>query len=164
MHRQTQRELLDMKYMRYFCFSFKVCTWLFAVVAIVWLCVACFFWANRIVRQQSWVKATAVVTTICEVKHGEIKTKHSCLTFTDPQTGNSVTVNSQMGASKQPIYPIGDSVEVIFPAGQPKEAIENNFIVNYLEPLMFTVIAILFGLVSFVSFSISRKLEIKLAH
>ena len=150
--------------MQYFLFSSKVCGWLFAVAATAWLCVACFFWVNRIDRQLSWEKTTAVVTEICEVQQGESKIKHSCFTFTDPQTGKSFTVNSQIGASELPIYPIGDSVEVIFPAGQPKEAIENNFIVNYLMPLMFTVIAILFGLVSFVSFVVYKKLESQIAN
>lgn len=138
--------------------SSKACGWLFAVPAAIWLCVACFFWAKRIERQFSWEKTTAVVTEIREVEQGESMMKHSCLTFPDPRTGESVTVKSQLGAAKRPVYPIGNSVEVFFPAGQPNEAIENTFIVNYLMPLMFTVIAAMFVPVSFVSFVISKKL------
>ena len=146
----------------WFYFSSKVCGWLFAVPAVIWLCVACYFWVNRIDRQSSWEKATAVVTEICEVQGEESMIKHSRLTFTDPQSGNSVTVNSQVGASGMPVYPVGESVEVLFPAGQPDKAMENNFIVNYLEPILFTVASIMFGLVAFVSFVVAKKMEKKI--
>ena len=143
----------------WFYFSTKVCGWLFAVPALIWLCVACCFWVNRIDRQFSWEKTTAIVTDMREVEGEESELKHASFTFTDPQTDKSVTVNSQIASSG--IYSIGESVEVIFPVGQPEEAIENNFIVNYLEPLLFTLAAIMFGLVSIVSFVVAKKLKSK---
>ena len=97
----------------WFYVSSQACGWLFAVPAVIWLCVACYFWVNRIDRQSSWEKATAVVTEICEVQGEESMIKHSRLTFTDPQSGKSVTVNSQVGASGMPVYPVGESVEVL---------------------------------------------------
>lgn len=153
---------MDINMKNWFLFSSKVCGWLFAVPAVIWLCVACYFWVNRIDRQFSWEKATAVVTDICEVGEGDNTYQHSCLTFTEPQTGKSVTVKNQFGSSPQPIYPVGDSVEVIFPAGQPEEAMENTFIVNYMLPVLFTIAAFMFGVVSFVSFVVARKMERKI--
>lgn len=88
--------------------------------------------------------------------------QHLCLTFTDPQTGKSVTVKSRSGSSARPIYPMGESVEVIFPAGQPEKAMETSFIVHYLEPLLFTFAAFMFGLVSFVSHRVAKKMENKI--
>lgn len=57
---------------------------------------------------------------------------------------------------------MGDEVEVIFPAEKPDEAIENNVIVVCLLFFMFSIAALLFGVVSFASFHISRKLKKKL--
>lgn len=142
--------------------STKVCGWLFAVVAVAWLCVAGYFWSARIERQHSWEKATATVTAICGENGQNSTIKYSLLTFTDPGTGQSITVRSQMGASERPIYPVGDEVEVIFPAGEPNEAVENNVLVVYLLPAMITLGALMFGVVSFVSLLVSKKLAKKI--
>ncbi|HIX88123.1 MAG TPA: hypothetical protein H9976_03300 [Candidatus Akkermansia intestinavium] len=83
--------------------------------------------------------------------------KYSCLSFTDPGTGESVTVRSQMGAAERPIYLVGDKVEVLFPAGQPSEAVENNVLALYLLPMVFTVAGLCFGVVSIVSFLTFRR-------
>lgn len=146
----------------YFYLSTKVCGWLFAVAALVWLGVAGYFWFSCIEEQSSWSRATATVTEICEEKGANGTTKYSRLTFVVPETGQSVTVRSQAGASERPVYPVGDEVEVIFPAEKPDEAIENNVIVVYLLPFMFSIAALLFGVVSFAAFHISRKLKKKL--
>lgn len=142
-------------------FSTKVCGWLFAAAACAWLCVAAYFWYARAERQSSWVKATATVTAVCEEKGQNGVIKYSSLTFVDPGTGKSVTVRSQVGASERPVYPVGDEVEVIFPSGQPEEACENTFIVHYLLPAMTTFGALMFGVVAFVMFRFSKKLEKK---
>lgn len=142
-------------------FSTKVCGWLFAAAACVWLCVAACFWYARAERQSSWEKATATVTAICEEKGQNGVIKYSSLTFVDPGSGKSVTVRSQVGASEKPVYPVGDEVEVIFPSGQPEEACENTFVVHYLLPAMLSFGALMFGVVSFATMRYSKKLEKK---
>lgn len=143
--------------MTWFQYSVKVCAWLFAIAAVVWLGVAGYFWSDRLARYASWEKAEATVTEIREEKWDDNMIKYSCLSFTDPGTGESVTVRSQVGAAERPIYPVGDKVEVLFPAGQPSEAVENNVLALYLLPMVFTVAGLGFGLVSIVSFLTFRR-------
>ena len=99
--------------MTWFQYSVKVCAWLFAIAAVAWLGVAGYFWSDRLARYASWEKAEATVTEIREEKRDDNMIKYSCLSFTDPGTGESVTVRSRMGAAERPIYPMGDKVEVL---------------------------------------------------
>ncbi len=39
---------------------------------------------------------------------------------------------------------------------------ENTFIVNYMLPVLFTIAAFMFGVVSFVSFVVAKKMERKI--
>lgn len=54
--------------MTWFQYSVKVCAWLFAIAAVVWLGVAGYFWSDRLARYASWEKAEATVTEIREEK------------------------------------------------------------------------------------------------
>ena len=137
--------------------SAKIGSWLFAVVTVLWMGVAVFFWADSIIKQKTWEKAAAIVTKIAEDDRENSNIQYSYFTFTDTERGKEYTVKSKMGSSEMPIYELGSKVEVIYPANNPAEAEENTFIVQYILPLGFTFVAFMAGFFTLVLWVIYRK-------
>lgn len=52
---------------------------------------------------------------------------------------------------------MGDKEEVIYPAGEPGEAVENVFIAHYIIPLALTAETLFMGLFGLILLSVFRK-------
>lgn len=52
---------------------------------------------------------------------------------------------------------MGDKEEVIYPAGEPGEAVENVFIAHYIIPLALTAETLFMGLIGLILLCVFRK-------
>ena len=144
--------------------SLKIASWLFLPFSILWILAAAFFWYQSASKQREWEKAPAVVTAVepdaLEVGSDGAPMKYAMLSFRS-QEGREYMVRSQLGNTGEPLWNVGEKVEVIFPADSPEKAEENIFIVQYFLPLGITLAALLFSLVTTLLFWVGNKKNAK---
>lgn len=142
--------------------SLKIAGWMFLPFAIVTALVAAYFWYAQASRQWEWEKAPAVVTAVAPdataMNTGNEPIKYAYMTFTAAD-GKEYTTRSQLGNSGQPIWHVGEAVEVIYPAGEPAEAEENLFLPQYILPIGITLVALMEALLTVVFFTLARRAE-----
>ena len=144
--------------------SLKIASWLFLPFSILWILAAAFFWYQSASKQREWEKAPAVVTAVepdaLEVGSDGAPMKYAMLSFRS-QEGREYMVRSQLGNTGEPLWNVGEKVEVIFPADSPEKAEENIFIVQYFLPLGITLAALMFSLVTTLLFWVGNKKNAK---
>ena len=144
--------------------SLKIASWLFLPFSILWILAAAFFWYQSASKQREWEKAPAVVTAVepdaLEVGSDGAPMKYAMLSFRS-QEGREYMVRSQLGNTGEPLWNVGEKVEVIFPADSPEKAEENIFIVQYFLPLAITLAALMFSLVTTLLFWVGNKKNAK---
>ena len=72
------------------------------------------------------------------------------------QPREGVLLRGEIG-SNPPSYAVGDKEEVIYPACEPGEAVENIFIAHYIIPLALTAETLFMGLFGLILLCVFRK-------
>ena len=131
--------------------SARIGGWFFLSLSLISACAAAWFWMDRASRQTEGTKAPAIVTAV--KKSADVYCAYFTFTTTD---GKEMTTRSQIG-SNPPSYAVGDKEEVIYPAGEPGEAVENIFIAHYIIPLALTAETLFMGLFGLILLCVFRK-------
>ncbi len=143
--------------------TLKIASYLFLPFSVLWVLAAAFCWYQAAARQWEWEKATAVVVSVApddtQIATDSSKINYAYLSFQTAE-GKHYQVRSQMGNSGKPLWSVGETVQVIFPANAPEAAEENLFIVQYFLPLALTVPAILLSVVTALLFILGKKRKI----
>lgn len=138
----------------------KIASYLFLPFTVLWVLVAAFFWYQAAARQWEWEKATAVVASVgpdtAQQSADDSAIKYAFLSFRTAE-GQQHQVRSKMGNSGKPLWSVGETVQVIYPANAPEAAEENLFIVQYILPLSITVPALLLSVVTALLFISAKR-------
>ena len=141
--------------------SLTIAACLFLPITLLALAVAGYFWYDSLHRQAEWNKAEATVTRIewkeSTNSHGE-KAPFAYAVFSfSSADGNVTEVLSQTAAAQKPLYEVGDKQWVIYPPDAPEEAQEDIFLVQFLLPLVLTVVAASICLITALLFFFGRR-------
>lgn len=140
--------------------TLKIASYLFLPFSVLWILAAAFFWYQAAARQWEWEKATAVVVSIgpdtAQQSADDSAIKYAFLSFRTAE-GQQHQVRSKMGNSGKPLWSVGETVQVIYPANAPEVAEENLFIVQYILPLGVSVPALLLSVVTALLFISGKR-------
>ncbi len=140
--------------------TLKIASYLFLPFSVLWILAAAFFWYQAAARQWEWEKATAVVVSVgpdtAQQSADDSAIKYAFLSFRTAE-GQQHQVRSKMGNSGKPLWSVGETVQVIYPASAPEAAEENLFIVQYILPLGVSVPALLLSVVTALLFISGKK-------
>lgn len=142
-------------------YSLSIAACLFLPVTLIVLGLAGYFWYDSLHRQAEWNKAEATVTRIewkeSTNSHGE-KAPFAYAVFSfSSADGNVTEVLSRTAAAQKPLYEVGDKQWVIYPPDAPEEAQEDIFLVQFLLPLVLTVVAASICLITALLFFFGRR-------
>lgn len=140
--------------------TLKIASYLFLPFSVLWILAAAFFWYQAAARQWEWEKATAVVVSVgpdtAQQSADNSAIKYAFLSFRTAE-GQQHQVRSKMGNSGKPLWSVGETVQVIYPANAPEAAEENLFIVQYILPLGVSVPALLLSVVTALLFISGKR-------
>lgn len=140
--------------------TLKIASYLFLPFTVLWVLAAAFFWYQAAARQWEWEKATAVVVSVgpdtAQQSADDSAIKYAFLSFRTAE-GEQHQVRSKMGNSGKPLWSVGETVQVIYPANAPEAAEENLFIVQYILPLGVSVPALLLSVVTALLFISGKR-------
>lgn len=115
-----------------------------------------YLWAGCLLRQCTWTHVTATVDCHLVVDEDLFKGGIEAgafrlsprMTFSDAESGETHFYQSSVSYAPAEEPTDGTLVELIYPAGNPKEAQENTFSAQYRLPLLVTLGAVAVGLLS----------------